>query len=52
MYKILLKGKRYNSLKFPTYEDARRYVRRKVSQMFGKYSDGYTAFGFTIVPIK
>jgi hypothetical protein len=51
MYKILFQGKRFNSKKFCSYEDARQYVRRKVTQLFGGYNDGYTHLGFQIKAI-
>ena len=47
MYKILRNGKRYNNKKFCSYEDARKYVRRVVTRLFG-YHDDYTGFGFKI----
>lgn len=48
MYKIKRFGKRFNNKCFATYEDARKYVRRKVTQMIGYYKDDYTCVGFTI----
>lgn len=41
-------NKRYNSKKFSSYEDARKYVRRLVTKLEGTYQDGYTFLGFTI----
>lgn len=48
MYKITRFGKRFNNKSFPTYEEARKYVRRKVTQLFGFYADDYTFAGFSI----
>lgn len=48
MYKILYRGKRYNSKSFRSYEDARKYVRRLITRKFGEYTDGYTQLGFKI----
>ena len=51
MYKILRDGKRYNTKKFCSYEDARKYVRRLVTKIAGMYFDDYTKFGFKVVKI-
>lgn len=51
MFKILFKGKRYNNKRFCSYEDARKYVRRKVTELFGSYRDDYTALGFKVAKI-
>jgi hypothetical protein len=48
MYKIKRFGKRFNNKCFTTYEEARKYVRRKVTQLAGKYYDDYTFLGFSI----
>lgn len=48
MYKILLNGRRYNNKNFPSYEDARKYVRRKVTELVGFYNDDYSFIGFSI----
>jgi len=47
-YKIMRFGRRFNTKKFATYEDARKHVRRVVTKLVGKYNDDYTAFGFSI----
>lgn len=36
------KLKRYNSLTFASYEEARKYVRRLVTKLSGGYKDGYS----------
>ncbi len=51
MFKILRNGKRYNTKNFSTYEDARKYVRRLVTKVAGRYVDGYTQAGFQVVKI-
>ena len=50
-YKIMhLWGyKRYNTKSFSSYQEAKKYVRRLVTKLFGKYSDTYSQYGFTIV---
>ena len=48
-FKILRNGKRYSTKNFPTYEDARKYVRRLVTKVAGMYHDDYTKFGFQVV---
>lgn len=48
MYKILRFGRRYNTKSFLTYEDARKYVRRKVTELTGRYFDSYSSLGFKI----
>ncbi len=48
MYKIYFDGKRFNKKLFTSYEEARQYVRRKITATWGKYSDVISSFGFTI----
>ncbi len=36
------KLKRYNSLTFASYEEARKYARRLVTKLAGGYKDGYS----------
>lgn len=48
-FKILRNGKRYNTKNFPTYESARKYVRRLATKLAGRYADGYTQLGFQVV---
>ena len=33
---------------FPTYEEARKAVRRLVTKLNGKYADSYSSFGFKV----
>lgn len=47
LYKLMRKYcgdklKRYNSMKFTSYEEARKYARRLVTKITGEYSDGYS----------
>lgn len=49
-YKIVFNGKRYNTKNFYSYEEARAYVRRLVTRLYGSYSDSYTKFGFRVQP--
>ena len=42
------KLKRYNSLTFASYQEAKKYVRRLVTRLHGSYSDTYSQYGFTI----
>jgi hypothetical protein len=46
MYKLMRKYcgklKRYNSLTFASYEEARKYTRRLVTKLAGGYKDGYS----------
>lgn len=49
-YKIVRFGKRFNTKSFQTYEEARKYLRRLVTRITGKYTDGYTSLGFRILP--
>jgi len=64
MYKILIqtepyldkqldlfveRWKRYNTKSFPTYQEAKKYVRRLVTKLYGKYSDTYSQYGFKVV---
>ena len=48
MHKITRYGKRYNNMSFSSYEDARKYVRRLITKLTGRYFDDYTWFGFHI----
>jgi hypothetical protein len=41
-------GRRFNTKKFATYEDARKHVRRVVTKLAGRYHDDFSWFGFTI----
>lgn len=41
---------RYNTKNFYSYEEARAYVRRLVTKLYGSYSDSYTKFGFRVQP--
>lgn len=50
-YKIVFNGKRYNTKKFYGYEEARAYVRRLVTRLYGSYSDSYTQYGFKVIPV-
>ena len=50
-YKILFNGKRYNTKNFSHYEEARAYVRRLVTRLYGGYSDSYTQYGFKVEKI-
>lgn len=48
MYFIKLGNKRFNSKKFDSYEEARKYVRRVITKRFGKYRDDIGEVGFSI----
>ena len=53
MYKIMLeyyngKLKRYNTRSYASYQEAKKHVRRLITKRFGKYSDTYSQYGFTI----
>lgn len=48
VYFIKQDNKRYNSKKFGSYEDARKYVRRLITKKFGKYLDNIGDLGFSI----
>jgi hypothetical protein len=48
VYYIKLGSKRFNSKKFDSYEDARKYVRRLITKRFGKYQDNIGEVGFSI----
>lgn len=48
MYFIKLANKRFNSKKFDSYEDARKYVRKLITKRFGKYQDNIGEVGFSI----
>lgn len=48
MYKIIRYGKRFNTKTFETYEDARKYVRRKITQLYNFYFDDYSWAGFKV----
>ena len=41
--------RRYNTKTFSSYQEAKKHVRRLVTKLFGKYSDTYSQYGFTIV---
>lgn len=51
MFKITLRGKRFNNKTYPTYEEARKAVRRIVTKRIGRYVDSYTGFGFHVEKI-
>ena len=48
MFFIKLGNKRFNSKSFPSYEAARKYVRRLITKRFGRYSDRIGEAGFSI----
>jgi hypothetical protein len=48
MYILKLDNKRYNTKKFGSYEDARKYARRLITKKFGKYLDNIGEVGFSI----
>lgn len=48
VYIIKLGNKRYNTKKFSSYEEARKYVRKLITKRFGKYQDSIGAAGFSI----
>jgi len=48
MYKIYRDDKRYNNKVFSSYEEARKYVRRKITQLIGCYVDSISYEGFSI----
>lgn len=48
MYKIYRDDKRYNNKVFTSYEEARKYVRRKITQLIGCYVDSISYEGFSI----
>jgi hypothetical protein len=55
MYKLMRKYcgdklKRYNSLTFASYEEARKYARRLVTKLAGGYKNGYSDM-FKIVKV-
>ena len=52
MYIIKFNNKRFNNKLFDSYEAARKYVRRKVTERFGSYRDDYTSLGFKIQGIS
>ena len=48
VYIIKLDNKRFNSKKFPSYEEARKYVRRLITKRVGTYIDNIGDLGFSI----
>lgn len=48
VYVIKLTGKRYNNKTFPSYEEARKYVRKLITKQKGQYFDSISEFGFSI----
>jgi hypothetical protein len=48
MYKIYIGNQRYNSKKFSSYEEARKWLRRRVTYLTGRYQDTFTDLGFSI----
>lgn len=48
MYKIYLNDRRYNTKTFNSYEEARKYIRRKITQLYGSYHDAISYFGFSV----
>lgn len=48
MYFIVFGKRRFNNKNFPSYEEARKYVRRTITARFGKYADNINAYGFSI----
>lgn len=48
MYIIRNNGKRFNSKTFPSYEAARKYVRKLITKRVGRYFDSISQFGFSI----
>jgi hypothetical protein len=52
MYKIMRTGRRFNTKSYPTYEEARKAVRRTVTKLLGGYADSFGSLGFSIQKIK
>lgn len=48
VYIIRNNGKRFNSKTFPSYEAARKYVRKLITKRVGRYFDSISQFGFSI----
>lgn len=48
MYIIKFGKKRYNNKSFPSYEEARKYARRAITQKYGRSADNINEFGFSI----
>ncbi len=48
MYIIRFMNKRYNNKVFSSYEEARKYLRRKITELNGAYQDSFGALGFSI----
>jgi hypothetical protein len=48
VFYIKLGNKRFNSKNFPSYEEARKYVRRIITKRFGAYRDDIGEVGFSI----
>lgn len=48
MIKVCGGIKRYNTITFNSYQEAKKHVRRVVTRLHGSYSDTYSQYGFTI----
>lgn len=51
MYVIKRDNKRFNTKSFCSYEDARKYLRRKITELTGMYFDSFSKFGFSITKV-
>lgn len=47
-YIIKRNNRRYNTKTFNSYEEARKYVRKLVTKIAGRYNDAISSFGFSI----
>lgn len=51
MYILKRDNKRFNQKLFTSYEEARKYARRKITEFSGRYFDNIGTAGFSIVRV-
>ena len=52
MYSVYYDTRKLTRKLFDSYEEARKYVRRYITQFYGGYRDSFSDLGFTILKVK
>lgn len=52
MYKLVYRGRRYNTVNYASYEAARKAARKIITKLLGFYLDSLKDAGFTIVKLN
>jgi hypothetical protein len=52
MYKLMYRGRRYNTINYVSYEAARKAARKIITKLSGIYQDSVKTAGFSIVKLN